>query len=231
MRRGVLPFGLVSLLPAPGTRAGSALQVPCHVPVWWLAGLSWTRSENWSMGKREKMEADVCGGVLSFPRLFFLPSASYWETARASQKLFSKPSVTQISISPAAKVNTSSEGKQQRQTPKPCKLSPSTLKNSSDRGLCLGGMLGGSPQGPPRQTHVLPPAPQLGFVKCWAAHHHVPCQHSASSYYNKREAKWMRNWKPPCWLWGIPSLAENQCQSYQNSCQISLLPHNKWEFR
>lgn len=73
----MLPFGLVPLLSAPSTRAGSAPGGPCHVPVWVVGRLVMNQVRELIHGKKSKRESGVCGGLFSFPRLFFLPSANY----------------------------------------------------------------------------------------------------------------------------------------------------------
>lgn len=156
MRRGVLPFGLVSLLPAPGTRAGSALPGLCHVPVWVVGRLVRNQVRELIHGKKRKMERGVWGGLFSFPRPFFLSSASHQGLPETLQQTFSDSD----QYFPSCQGKYKQWGKTTSVNPKACKPPSSTLKNGSDRGLWGGGMLGGCPQGPPCQIHVLPPAPQ-----------------------------------------------------------------------
>lgn len=152
----MLPFGLVSLLPAPDTRAGSAPQGPCRVLVWVVGRLVMNQVKELIHGKKRKMERCVCGGLFSFPRLFFLPSANHQGLPETLQQTFSDSD----QYFPSCQGKYKQRGKTTAVNPKPCKPPSFTLKNGSDRGLCLGGMLGGSPQGPPWQTHMHPPAPR-----------------------------------------------------------------------
>lgn len=187
MRRGVFPFGLASPLPAQPRGLVLLPKGPHHKPVQAVGRLVVNHVRELIRGEKRKRERGVFSFL--FPGCFSCPRpATKRETSGASQKPSSKPAATRLGISPAAKVNTSREGK------KNPVVNPKTLQDffmHFEKTIATGAPAW-VPFREPLSRPTYSPLPLGGNAarspKCWAAvplrsaHRHVPRQRSASRY-------------------------------------------------